>query len=40
MQSSDVRLPTDVVMNLMGPIFQLGYNVIHDNFFVSLDLVK
>jgi len=40
MQSSDMSLPTDVVMRLMGQIFQLGCNITCGNFFTPLDLVQ
>jgi len=37
-RNSDVSVSTDVVLKLMAPLFQQGYNVICDNFFTSLDL--
>ena len=32
----DVSVPSDVVLKLMAPVFQAGYNVTCDNFFTSL----
>ena len=37
-RSLDVSVPTDVVLKLISPVFQQGYNVTCDNFFTSLDL--
>ena len=37
-RSSDVSVPTDVVMKLMMPLFKKGHNVTSDNYFSSLDL--
>ena len=37
-RSSDMSVPTDVVMKLMAPLFQQGYNVTCDNYFISLGL--
>jgi len=31
MRSSDMSIPTDIVMKLMGQIFQLGFNVTCEN---------
>ena len=33
-----MSVPTDVVMKLMAPLFQQGYNVTCDNYFTSLGL--
>ena len=35
-RSLDVSVPTDVVLKLISPVFQQGYNVTCDNFFTSL----
>ena len=35
---SDMSVPTDVVLKLMAPLFQRGYNVTCDNYFTSLGL--
>ena len=37
-RNSNVSVPTDVVLKLMAPLFQRGYNVTCDNYFTSLDL--
>ena len=37
-RSSDMLVPTDVMLNLMALLFQRGYNVTCDNYFTSLDL--
>ena len=37
-RSSDMPLPTDVMLKLMAPLFQRGYNVTCDNYFNSLGL--
>ena len=37
-RSNDVRVPTDVVLKLMDPLFKKGYNVTCDNYFTSLPL--
>ena len=37
-RSSDMRVPTDVVLKLMAPVFQRGYNVMWDNYFTLLGL--
>ena len=37
-RSSDMSVPTDVVLKLMAPLFQQGYSVTCDNYFISLDL--
>ena len=37
-RSSDMLMPTDVVLKLMGPLFQWNYNVTLDNYFTSLGL--
>ena len=37
-RSSDMSVPTDVVLKLMAPHFQQGYNVTCDNYFTSLGL--
>ena len=34
--SSDMPVPTDIVLKLMAPLFQRGYNVTCDNYFTSL----
>ena len=34
-----MSVPTDVVLKLMAPLFQQGYNVTCDNYFTSLGLV-
>ena len=36
--SSDMSVLTDVVLKLMAPLFQWGYNVTCDNYFTSLGL--
>ena len=33
-----MSVPTDVVLNLMAPLFQQGYNVTCNNYFTSLGL--
>ena len=38
-RSSDMSVPADVVLKLMAPLFQQGYNVTCDNYFTSLGLV-
>ena len=37
-RSGNVSVPTDVVMNVMMPLFKKGHNVANDNYFTSLDL--
>ena len=37
-RTSDMPVPTDVVLKLMAPLFQRGYNVTCDNYFASLGL--
>ena len=37
-RSSDMPVPTDVVLKLMVPLFERGYNVMYDNYFTSLGL--
>ena len=37
-RSSDMPVPTDVVLKLMALLFQWGYNVTCDNYFTSLGL--
>ena len=37
-RSSDMPVLTDVVLKLMAPLFQRGYNVMYDNYFTSLGL--
>ena len=37
-RSSDMSVPTDVVLKLMAPLFQQGYSVTCDNYFTSLGL--
>ena len=37
-RSSDMSVPTDVVLKLMAPLFQQGFNVTCDNYFTSLGL--
>ena len=37
-RSSDMSVPADVVLKLMAPLFQQGYNVTCDNYFTSLGL--
>ena len=37
-KSSDMSVPTDVVLKFMAPLFQQGYNVTCDNYFTSLGL--
>ena len=38
-RSGDANLPTDVVMKLMIPLFNQGFNVTCDNYFTSLVLL-
>ena len=37
-RSSDMSVPTDVVLKLMAPLFQQGYSITCDNYFTSLGL--
>ena len=37
-RSNDIPVLTDVVLKLMAPLFQRGYNVTCDNYFTSLGL--
>ena len=37
-RSSDMSVPTDVVLKLMAPLFQRDYNVTCGNYFTSLGL--
>ena len=37
-KSSDMPVPTDVVLKLMAPLFQRGYNVMCNNYFTSFGL--
>ena len=37
-RSNDLPVPTDVVLKLMAPLFQRGYNATCDNYFTSLGL--
>ena len=37
-RSSDMSVPTDIVLKLMAPLFEQGYNVTCDNYFTSLGL--
>ena len=35
-RSSDMHVPTDVLLKLMAPLFQRGFNVTCDNYFISV----
>ena len=37
-RSSDMPVPTDLMLNIMAPLLQRGYNVTCDNYFTSLGL--
>ena len=38
--SSDMPVPTDIALKLMASLFQRGYNVTCDNYFISLGLAS